>query len=272
MSYLQNFRFEVQGADSNPKIVFLHGVMGTGSNWRRMTTGLKDQYQSLIFDQRGHGKSFKPQDGKYSPTDYANDLRLILDELGWKKIVLVGHSMGGRNALRFASLYPDRLRGLVIVDIGPSGNIDAMGRTLKILDLVPTPFPDRGSAKNFFAEDFPRLVDFHPQKAILGPFLLSNIEEKSDGTADWRFDREGIVASLKTGHLESRWQEVEALTMPTLWIRGEASDDLPEAEFTKILLSNPKIEGVVVARAGHWVHAEEPEAFFTVLKGFLDKL
>src|SRR5512135_2152018 len=101
MSYLDNFSYQVLGNEKGAKVVFLHGLMGSGVNWRKIAQSLEADYQVLIFDQRGHGRSFQPSSG-YAPEDYANDLALILEELRWEKILLVGHSMGGRNALHFA--------------------------------------------------------------------------------------------------------------------------------------------------------------------------
>ena len=270
MGYLQNFKFEIHGDDSKPKMVFLHGLMGSGVNWRKIVSQLKADFQILIFDQRGHGRSFKPESG-YTPEDYSIDLKLILDELGWRKLHLIGHSMGGRNALRFAFKYPGYLSSLVIEDIGPEGNPEAMERTLKLLDLVPAPFPDKATAKSFFDNDFPELVKNHPQRKIIGPYLYTNIEEKEDGLADWRFYKDGILDSLKLGHFQERWEEVESIKCPCLWIRGELSEDLTQAEFEKIQ-RNPSIEAVEISGAGHWVHFDKPAEFIQVLKTFYSKL
>ena len=87
-------------------------------NWRRITPHFEQEYQILIFDQRGHGQSFHPPSG-YFPKHYAQDLEDILKELGWNHIYLVGHSLGGRNALAFASKFTHRVGKLVVEDIGP---------------------------------------------------------------------------------------------------------------------------------------------------------
>lgn len=271
MSYLQNFKYEIQGEEGLPRLVFLHGLMGTGANWRKITSLLKNEFQILTFDQRGHGRSFKPNTG-YTPDDYAKDLLLILDELDWDKIHLVGHSMGGRNALKFASLHPKRLRSLVIEDIGPEGNRQAMERTLRLLDLVPTPFPDKATAKSFFEQDFPILAKSNPQKGILSQYLYMNIEQKTDGTADWRFFKDGIIESLKNGHFQPQWTEVKNLNIPTLWIRGGESDDLPRDEFDKILKVNSIIQGIEITGAGHWVHFDQPKEFTRSLQQFWSSL
>src|SRR5690606_32763910 len=107
----------------------------------------------LTYDQRGHGRSFKPESG-YSPEDYANDLEKILNELGWERIHLVGHSMGGRNALSFASRFPQRVISLVIEDISPESNPGDVARYEKLLNRVPTPFQSKKDAKDFLLNDF----------------------------------------------------------------------------------------------------------------------
>lgn len=270
MGYLQNFKFDLSGPEDAPRIVFLHGVMGSGANWRKITSQMRDQYRMLAFDQRGHGWSFKPEKG-YGPEDYSEDLRQILDELGWEKIALVGHSMGGRNALHFANAHPERLWALVIEDIGPEGNVKSMERTINLIDLVPTPFASKAEAKNFFEHDFLDKIPNHPQRHLLAPYLYTNIEEKADGTADWRFNKHGILTSLKAGHFKPRWEQVRDLKMPTLFIRGERSDDLSREELAKIVQVNPAIKTAEIAGAGHFVHFEQPQEFIRHLAEFLSE-
>ncbi len=271
MSYLQNFKFDVGGSDElgtkNGRLVFLHGLMGGAANWRKITGHFRKTYQTLAFDQRGHGRSFHPASG-YQPSDYADDLYKILQELGWDRVHLVGHSMGGRNAMNFAARYPKMLTSLVIEDIGPQGTRRAMDRTLRLLDIVPAPFPDRAAAKSFFENDFPKLMPHHPQRAFLGSYLYTNMEEKSDGTADWRFQKDGIVESLRAGHENPRWDEFEKITTPTLLVRGELSDDLPEDEYKEMLRRNPHVRGVQIAGTGHWLHFEKSREFIRVLEEF----
>src|SRR5690606_7259233 len=136
-------------------------------------TEFREKYQILIFDQRGHGQSFHPVG--YAPEDYAIDLKLILDELKWQKIHLVGHSMGGRNALRFAFKFPERLQSLTIEDIGPEGNAEAMRRTLRMIEMVPVPFPDRKAAKAYFSGPFMEVMKHNSSRQMLSNYLFMNI-------------------------------------------------------------------------------------------------
>lgn len=247
--------------------MFLHGLMGSAANWRRIAKAFEDDFEVLAFDQRGHGRSFHAKDG-YSRRDYAKDLELILNDLGWAEIALVGHSMGGRNAMEFASILPQRVKALVIEDIGPASSELAVSRTDKLIELVPTPFASRQAAKDFFEKEYPDKISFHSQPEVISRFFLSNIEEKPDGTQDWRFDKEAIFASVRTGGGEELWHKFSSLKVPTLVVRGENSTDLPVKIFERMLAVLPGVRGVEIQGAGHWVHFDQPDAFIKVLKEF----
>ncbi len=268
MSYLKNFEYSVVGSDSSPKLVFLHGLMGFAANWKRIATSLQNEFQVLCYDQRGHGRSFKPAEG-YRPEDYADDLRLILDELNWPSVYLVGHSMGGRNALNFASRYPQQVLRLVIEDIGPAPNPQAALKIRQLLDSIPTPFASRAEAKTYFLNDFVRNSKHWRNPASLGQYLYANIiEEDGTGRADWRFSKAAILISLQEGLEKDRWDEVRELSCPTLIIRGEHSDELPINTYVKMLEANPLLQGLEVHDAGHWVHFDQPELFTKALREF----
>ncbi|MFN7262593.1 MAG: alpha/beta fold hydrolase, partial [Pseudobdellovibrionaceae bacterium] len=191
-SYLSQFNYQLYGPDEGRKWVFLHGLMGYGLNWRKIATALASTERVLTFDQRGHGQSMKPVTG-YAPEDYADDLALILEELGWSKITLVGHSLGGRNAIMFSHKFPEKVERLVIEDIGPDSRPEAPEYYRTLLGLVPTPFQSKLRAKEFFMNEFPKLAQNYDQPQTLGSYFYSNIIENPDGTADWRFSKEAMI-------------------------------------------------------------------------------
>ncbi|MCB0392928.1 MAG: alpha/beta hydrolase [Bdellovibrionales bacterium] len=261
MGYLDNFFHQVIGEDNLPKLVFLHGLLGAGANWRRITPAFQESHQILLFDQRGHGRSFQPESG-YSPESYSDDLEKILDELGWEKIQLVGHSMGGRNAMHFASQNASRVTKLVIEDIGPDGNREGSLRVERLVQSVPTPFDDKETARNFFREKF--------EDQALGQYLYSNIVQSPNGKFDWRFSKKGVLESLDRGRAKDRWPELESLKMPTLVVRGEFSNDLSRDVFEEMIRRNRNVTGIEIPNAGHWVHFDKPDEFIEALKSFLD--
>lgn len=273
-SYLQQFNYQflngsVSSTSAPRNFVFLHGLMGYGANWRRIISGLNQSDTALIYDQRGHGKSIKPMTG-YSPEDYADDLELIRQEIGWEDFFLVGHSMGGRNALMYASRFPERVKRLLIEDIGPEAKPHSANFYRKMLDSVPTPFADKRAAKEFFYNTFPSLGFFQDQPTSLGQYLYSNIIENESGQADWRFSKEAMIMSVALGREKDHWAELRSLEMPTMIVRGANSKELTQDVYILMLDSNSYIEGVEIDNAGHWVHSDQPEAFIQVMRSFFD--
>ncbi|MGZ3768164.1 MAG: alpha/beta fold hydrolase [Bdellovibrio sp.] len=268
MSYLSNFYHHFYGPEDGRKWVFVHGLMGYGQNWRKIIAGLEKTERCLTYDQRGHGRSFQPPEG-YSPEDYANDLKQITDELGWKKFVLVGHSMGGRNVLNFASRFPEYISHLVIEDIGAEGNPQAHEYYEYLLNMVPTPFANRDEARKYFFEEFVRTAKTRENVQVMANYFYSNMVEKPDGTVDWRFSKNAMIDSVRLGRMGDRWAEVQSLKIPTLLVRGENSKELSRQTFEQMLAINPMIKGVEIPGAGHWVHSDQPQAFIEALKQFV---
>lgn len=261
MLALENFHYQISGAsDGAPWIIFLHGLLGSSRNWLKITPAFEVNFKVLVFDQRGHGKSFKPSTG-YAPEDFAGDLKFLMDELGIERSFLVGHSMGGRNALCFAANFPERVSKLVIEDIGPVGAPSLGFDLVKKLRAVPVPFSDKKLAKEYLEKNFS-----DPKLAM---FLYTSIGLDGDGRAVWSFNLDTIVEIIEKGRGQPRWKDIEALKGSTLLIRGEKSEELPRSEFDEVLNRNKNIKGVEIAGAGHWVHFEKPAEFISEVKKFI---
>lgn len=269
MSFLSNFHYSVLGNNTQKRIVFIHGLMAFAANWRKIANFLENDYQCLIYDQRGHGRSFKPDTG-YSPEIFAEDLNKITDELGWTKFHLVGHSMGGRNAIVFAHLFSEKVQTLTIEDMGPDKDEKMYDYYRSMLNGIPTPFKDKLAVKHFFDHEFKNIFPSKEPPAVLSLFLQSNMEEKPDQSYDWRFSKPAILEIVREGHVKDRWYEVSSLKMPTLLVRGETSHILNKETFDKMLSVNPNFEGVEVAGAGHWIHYEKYAEFVQILREFLN--
>jgi pimeloyl-ACP methyl ester carboxylesterase len=264
MNFIENFNYRITGADSSPKLVFLHGLMGFASNWRSIAKAFEKDFQILCYDQRGHGKSFKP-DSNYAPEDYAEDLNKILEDLGWTDIVLVGHSMGARNATSFAYKYGKKLKALVLEDLGPEANLDSIAKNKLLLSRVPTPFNDKKEARSHIEAEF-------KDNMILGEYLYANLHENEQKQIDWRFSKNAILLSVEQGRSTDRWEQFLALDMPTLLIRGAKSDEFPADIYQSMLNRNPRVKGVEIPGAGHWVHFDSRDQFISVLKDFFCEL
>jgi pimeloyl-ACP methyl ester carboxylesterase len=177
--------------------------------------------------------------------------------------------MGGRNAVSFAHRHAEKVEKLIIEDIAPEGDPQAADYYRWLLGVVPTPFASKAAARDFFATDFMQQVAGRVENLqVLSAYFYSNIIELPDGRADWRFSKNAIVTSVIQGRSHDFWDEIRALPMPTLVIRGENSKELPREVFSRMKLANPRLEGVEIPNAGHWVHSDQPEEFLKVIRRF----
>lgn len=270
MSYLANFHHQILGPENGRRWIFVHGLMGFSSNWGRIVRSLEKTERVLIYDQRGHGRSFKPL-SHYSPEDYAEDLHKIVKELGWQNFILVGHSMGARNCMVFTAQHPEMVEKLVLEDMGPDRDTESINYYEKLLNSIPTPFPTREAARSFFQNSFPSMMKFNEDPGVLSQFLYANLESKPDNTMDWRFSKPGMLETVRAGHVRDRWVEVASFKCPTLVIRGENSSIFEKETYEKMLQINPLIEGAEVKGSAHWVHFDNPDEFIKLITDFANK-
>ena len=280
-NFLSQFHYSLLGDPQNPKkIVFVHGLMAFAANWRKIASRLENEFQCLIYDQRGHGRSFKPETG-YSTKDFALDLDKITDELGWTEFHVVGHSMGARNAMIFAHLFPHKVQTLTLEDMGPDANPNALNYYKRMLESIPTPFANKVEAKKYFELSFAKNFSAKEPLTVLSTFLQANLEEKTSGpqpgpigpqpgTIDCKFSKDAIYEIVERGNNQDHWLEVSSFKMPVLVIRGENSHVLSRETFEKMQTVNPNIRGVEIKGAGHWVHYEKSDEFVHELKAFIN--
>lgn len=242
-------------------LVLLHGLMGFAANWGKIWPSFQSERPVLVLDQRGHGRSEKPAHG-YSPEDYAGDLAGLLTHLGWSGCHIVGHSMGGRVALRFCARYPHLAASLCMEDSGVESNPQRIEWIRDLLGAIPTPFPGREEAKAYFASHF-------REDPLTGSFLHANLETRSDGTLDWRFHAPGMHETVATGRATDASEEFRQLSLPTLVVRGSRSREFPAVEAAHMKEMRPQTRLVEIENAGHYVHAERPAEFSAALSDFL---
>lgn len=261
----QTLYYRILGPDTakpgNFPVILIHGLMGFAANWGKIWPELQKNHPVLVFDQRGHGKSPKPYSG-YSPDDYASDLANLVEKIGWGKCHIVGHSMGGRVALRFAVKYPQYAHTLTLEDSGMASNPKRVQWIKNLLGNIPTPFSNREDAKKFFDENF-------RDDPMTGTFLHANLETKENGNLDWRFHAPGMIETVVEGRAEDALEEFASLKIPTLVIRGEKSREFPQEEAELMMKKNSLAKLAIVVGAHHYVHAEKPVGFLQELTRFL---
>lgn len=274
--FVDQFFYQINGLSPHegdfgpPSLVFLHGVMGSAMNWRRIAREFEATHRVLLYDSRGHGRSthadLKTEPNAYSSEAMATDLKNILADLGWRSTKIVGHSMGGRVAAAFAAKFPEKVEKMVIVDIGPEMSPITASTALDFLNRIPRQFGSKAEARRWFTDEF--LKEFPESSQAIGEWLFTNISGDEKG-ATWRFHFDGALDAIKFGRTGDQTADFNAIKAPCLLIRGEFSKDLTRESYQKILNSNPNIKGVEINGAGHWVHADRPTEFTSTLRSFL---
>jgi len=249
------------GVSDGPALCFLHGGAAHAHWFDRVTPAFADRFRVVALDQRGHGESDWPRSPAYGTEDFAADLLALMDRLGWERMALVGHSMGGHNAMAFAAWYPARVSALVIVDSRPAlppERVDRMHeRGRRPLRLHPT------------VEDAVRSFRLLPQGTRAERELLAHLSRaglaRRDGGFKYRFD----PACYGARRPVDAWPLLERVEAPTLLVRGELSPVLPRDMMERIRRVIPKASAVEIPRAYHHVMLDDPARFNAALSEFL---
>ncbi|MCW5899464.1 MAG: alpha/beta fold hydrolase [Flavobacteriales bacterium] len=241
------------GPADAPAVVILHGLLGSGDNWGSIARELSEPTDGspplhvVVADLRDHGRSPHTTETNYPLM--AADMHALVDRLGLRDIVLVGHSMGGKAAMAFAQRWPELLKHLIVVDISPrehANNHDHIIHALATADLAP------GRTRREVEEHVAR----HVKEPGVVQFLLKNLYWASEGQLAWRPNVAGLEKNLP-GILASIGPET--VTVPTTFIRGGQSGYILREDLPAIREQFPASRVETVSFAGHWVHAQAPD-------------
>jgi esterase len=244
---------------SGPPLAILHGLFGSGRNWRSIAQQLAARYRVLAFDLRNHGAS--PWAEAMSYREMAQDLRASLHAHGVANTALLGHSMGGKVAMLAALLYPDEVDRLVVVDIAPAPNPPALlayVQAMRTADLHGV--TRRGDVDARLAET----VHAPAERA----FLLQNLII-DEGTSHWRLNLDAIERDFPEIVGFPPLPAGTAYRGPTLFVAGARSGHIRPEHEPGIRQLFPRARITRIEEAGHWVHAEQPQAFLEAVEAFL---
>ena len=247
---------------SGPNVAILHGLFGSGRNWRSIAQQLAAGHCILAFDLRNHGTS--PWADEMSYREMVEDLRTSLRARGIGRAALLGHSMGGKVAMLTALLHPGEVDRLVVVDIAPASNppdLLSYVRAMQEVDL-------RGVGRRSEADaQLAKAITDAAERA----FLLQNLII-DNGSAHWRLNLEAIAREFPeiTGFPDL--PPGTAYGGPTLFVAGSRSAYLQSQHEPVIRQLFPRARIKRIEGAGHWVHAEQPQAFLQTVAPFLDAI
>ena len=238
-------------------VVCVHGYTSSAEAFNAVARRIEDRTHIIAIDVRGHGESAWSPEGAYQYADQAGDLAALADQLGIDRFVLIGTSMGGVIAMVYASQHAERLRGLVLNDIGP----DVEAGSSRITGLVgsrPADFASLDEAMQYRREISPitaaRPLEDQEETA------RGVLSERPDGRWAWKMDPAYIEQRIARGApvRPQLWPVLETLPCPTQVVWGTESDVLSEAQAKRMAAALPKGELVAVPGVGHAPTLVEP--------------
>ena len=234
-----------------PTALLLHGIGNYGRYWNFFANAIGGRLRLIAPDARGHGESGRPPDG-YTPADFAADALAILDASDTERAIVVGHSMGASHAIHLAAHYPDRVRALTIVDASPEPLAEGSARAARLLTERPQRFGSREEARAYLVRTSPGYRD-----GVYDNRLEWGLREDG-GELLWRSDPNALrkIIAGRTTPIE-RWELLEAVSCPTLVVRGTRSNVLSE-EVARHMASVLADARLMELDAGHNVALERP--------------
>jgi len=240
-----------------PDLIILHGYFGMGDNWKTLANQFASYFRVHLIDQRNHGRSFHSEDFDYDLM--TEDLLRYMDFNKIETADLIGHSMGGKTAMSFAVNHHQRVRSLVVADIGPKNYPPHHDTILKALNAVDF---EKQSSRSEIEDVLKREI----KEAGVRQFLMKNIFRVTKDELGFRCNLKALTEhNVEVGAPLDPFTEYLG---PTLFLKGENSgyisnDDLPliEAHF-------PNSELIEISGAGHWLHAENPMDFLKACYSF----
>ena len=245
--------------ENGPDFVVLHGLFGSGKNWRSFAGSLEDDFQVWTLDARNHGDS--PHADSMSYQQMAEDVARFFAENELKNVILLGHSMGGKTAMQLALQFPDRIAALIVVDIAPVC-YDHLHKQLKLIEAMQELHL---AAEMSRSEIEKKLALKIPEKRLLS-FLMTNLN-RQNGQFQWRIGLEQIAAGMPD---LLNYPELKSVFKgPVQFIGGENSAYLKFEYHALIRKYFPESRITMLENCGHWLHVEQPAAFQKTVNEFL---
>ena len=241
--------------------IILHGLFGSLDNWQSVGKQLSENFEVYLADQRNHGHS--PHSETWNYKVMSDDLHELIMDNNLDKIILAGHSMGGKTAMQFASEHPEVIDKLIVIDIAPKAYPVLHSSVIEALQAVNLDvIQSRKEAEEILNAKIPDIATRQ--------FLLKNLYwlDADAKKLAWRFNFEAIRKNIE---MVGQKITIENFNKLTLFMRGEHSNYISKIDWVEIQQKFTAAELVTIPNAGHWIHADQPQAFLDTILDFCRK-
>jgi esterase len=267
--------FFQKSGNGNP-VIILHGLYGSSDNWVTFAKQIAERNTVYLIDQRNHGRS--PHHPEHSYKLMCDDLSEFFRKQGIDKAIILGHSMGGKTAMLFAAMHPEKVKGLIVVDIAPAGYASVnefSSQIIEHLNIINAMLSIDLAQYTTRSEIDAELAKTIPNTDIR-QFITKNIHRKSDHSFNWKLNIQALSKAMPeimgSIHLEKVLDQKPPIHLPTLFIRGGRSNYLLPEHYAEIKTYFPEVVIETIPNAGHWVHAEQPVLFAKTVENFIGNL
>lgn len=253
---MQLLHSTIQGAGQ--PFLILHGYFGMSDNWKTLGNQFSENYEVHLIDQRNHGRSFHSDEFDYELL--VEDLYAYIQHYNLEKVILLGHSMGGKVAMLFAVTYPAFVDKLMVADISP-----------KYYEPHHQPILAALNSVNFLLHNTRSKVEevlriYMKDEGVL-QFMLKNVYRKTKDKLAFRFNLHSLtINNSEVGEALSSFTHFDGAT---LFLKGENSNYITSEDIPLISAHFINSKVVTVKNAGHWLHAENPTQFYSEVITFL---
>ncbi|MFD7919065.1 alpha/beta fold hydrolase [Streptomyces sp. NPDC059740] len=255
------------GPDDQPgAVLLLHDLLGCAAQWEDTARRLAGTRRVLALDQRGHGRSGPPADGREDRAACVDDVLAVVDALGSPHVTLVGHGTGAVTAWQVAGARPEAVGGLVVCDARAAAwGGGAQRDWYDWCRSWPVPFGSREEARRWYATEDPTLRAASPGR---GAALATALVAGEGGLVPALTGRRP-AAVRESWTRDAHWDELARVCCPTLVVRGPEGE-LGRAEAQEMVRVLPRGAYAEIADTGHWLPWERPEAWTAAVRSFLD--
>ncbi len=241
-------------------IVLLHGLFGSLSNLGLISRKLASCYQVINIDLPNHGQSVHTQNIGYQQMAVA--VHHTLQELNIERYSLVGHSMGGKVAMKMADIAPQSIEKLIVLDMAPMTYTDT-----KYLHIFQALNAVAQASCLTSRVDALKILEKYIGDESMRQFLSKSLVKNESGF-QWQFNHRIIEQDYR--HI-LHWENITPCKVETLFMIGANSDYVPASAQKIIMQQFPHSKAHIVANCGHWLHAEKPVEVARGIQRFLER-